>query len=156
MAIRRVFVVAASVLLAALASALWPAGEAKAANWLEKNFWMSGPRYHGSLPACDNSIALTKIRLRFGQKEFNFWNSNLKIVDFDSVRETGNRPWASDTIPRRFCTARALLSDGVWRPVHYLIGEDFSMIGGYWDVEWCVVGVDRNWANNPSCRMMQP
>ena len=49
-----------------------------------------------------------------------------------------------------------LLSDGVWRPVHYLIGEDMGMIGSTWDVEWCVVGVDRNWSNNPACRMMRP
>ena len=24
------------------------------------------------------------------------------------------------------------------------------MIGASWGVEWCVVGVDRNWANNPA------
>ncbi len=136
--------------------AVTAAAPARAANWLEQNFWMSGPRYSGRLPACDNSLALAKIKLRFWQKELKFWNSNLRIMDFDAVQETAYRPWASDTIPRRFCSARALLSDGVWRPVHYLIGEDFAMIGAYWDVEWCVVGVDRNWANNPACRMMRP
>ena len=149
---RYLFVIAA---LGAMLSAL-PQAPAHAANWLEKNFWLSGPRYSGKLPECDNTMALAEIASRFGSKEFLFWNSGLKIVNFDAVRETGNRPWNPDTIPRRFCSGRALLSDGVWRPVHYLIGEDFGMIGATWDVEWCVVGLDRNWANNPACRMMRP
>jgi len=25
-----------------------------------------------------------------------------------------------------------------------------------WGVEWCVVGLDRNWAYNPACKMAQP
>jgi len=25
-----------------------------------------------------------------------------------------------------------------------------------WGVEWCVVGLDRNWAYNPTCKMAQP
>jgi hypothetical protein len=30
------------------------------------------------------------------------------------------------------------------------------MIGASWGVEWCVVGLDRNWAYNPACRMARP
>jgi hypothetical protein len=30
------------------------------------------------------------------------------------------------------------------------------MIGMTWGVEWCVVGLDRNWAYNPICKMAQP
>ena len=26
----------------------------------------------------------------------------------------------------------------------------------FWGVEWCVVGLDRNWAYNPACKMAQP
>jgi hypothetical protein len=142
--------------LAALVAVLGFVPHAQAASWLEKNFWMSGPRYSGNVPACDSGWALGAIQLRFGGKEYAFWNSKLGIVKFDDVQETANRPWAEGTIPRRFCTARALLSDGIWRPVHYLIGEDLGMIGATWDVEWCVVGLDRNWASNPACRMMRP
>ena len=38
---------AVAVMLAA-----WAATPATAANWLEMNFWMSGPRYDGVLPPC--------------------------------------------------------------------------------------------------------
>lgn len=151
MSVRRFLVVLA--MLAGMGAVSVPA---QAANWLEQNFWLSGPRYSGKLPECDNGRALGIIRNRFQNKEHDFWNSKLGIVQFANVQETASRPWASDTIPRRFCSASALLSDGVWRPVHYLIGEDLGLIGATWDVEWCVVGVDRNWASNPACRMMRP
>lgn len=151
MSIRRFVVV-----LAMVAGFGLPAVPAQAANWLEMNFWMSGPRYSGKVPECDNGWALGIIRNRFGNKEHDFWNSKLGVVQFANVQEAGSRPWANDTIPRRFCSASVLLSDGVWRPVHYLISEDTGIIGAVWGVEFCVVGVDRNWSNNPACRMMRP
>jgi hypothetical protein len=129
---------------------------ATAANLFELNFWLEGPRYEGVLPTCDDQSALAKISSRFSQKEREFWNSGLAIVDFSHVRERAFRPWDRDLIPRRFCNARAHLSNGKWRPVHYLIGEAYGTIGATWGVEWCVVGYDRNWAYNPACKMAQP
>ena len=130
-----------------------PAG---AANPFEMNFWLSGPRYDGVLPPCEFRYVLERIQTRFGSKEGRFWNSDLRIVGFDQVRETAFRPWAPQTIPRRFCSAIALTSDGQRRPVHYSIAEDTGMIGSTWGVEWCVVGLDRNWAYNPACKMARP
>jgi len=40
-------------------------GSANAANWLEVNFYLSGPRYEGVLPPCDHPGALNKIAKRF-------------------------------------------------------------------------------------------
>ena len=127
---------------------------AYAANWLEETFYMSGPRYDGVLPPCE--AALGKIASRFAQKEGRFWNSDLQILGFERVQETAFRPWAADTIPRRFCSAVALVSDGHKHAVNYSIGEDTGMIGMTWGVEWCVVGLDRNWAYNPACKMAKP
>ncbi len=141
--------------LAALAL-LCVAAPSQAANWLEMNFWLSGPRYSGRVPACEDSWALSTIQHRFASKEGKFWNSNLTIVGFERIAEKAYRPWAADTIPRRFCSAIATISDGVRRPVHYLIGEDMGEIGAVWGVDWCVVGLDRNWANNPACAMARP
>jgi hypothetical protein len=135
---------------------LCAAAPAQAANWLEQNFWLSGPRYSGRLPACDDSSALSTIQYRFASKEGKFWNSALTITGFDRIHETAYRPWAADTIPRRFCSAIVTISDGVRRPVHYLIAEDLGEIGAVWGVEWCVVGLDRNWAYNPACRTARP
>jgi hypothetical protein len=142
-----------SLLAAALlvAGALTPAA---GASLLEKGLYLIGPRYDGVLPPCE--AALDTIASRFSQKEGQFWNSDLQIIGFDAVRETAFRPWASQTIPRRFCTAVAMVSDGRRHTVHYSIGEDTGIIGITWGVEWCVVGLDRNWAYNPACKMARP
>ena len=129
---------------------------ASAANWLEQNFWLSGPRYDGVLPSCDAEAALYKISSRFNMKENDFWHSDLRIVAFDKIRETAFRPWAGNTIPRRFCSATIEISDGRRTVVHYAIAEDTGMIGMTWGVEWCVVGLDRNWSFNPACKMARP
>ena len=101
-------------------------------------------------------LALGVIQHTFAQKESRFWQTRLQINDFEGVRETAFSPWAPDAIPRRFCSAVALISDGVRRPVHYTIGEDLGEIGAMWGVDWCVVGLDRNWAYAPACRMTRP
>jgi hypothetical protein len=125
-----------------------------AASWLEKNFYLSGPRYDGFLPPCESG--LETIASRFALKESRFWNSDLQILGFERVRESAFSPWAEGTIPRRFCSAVALVSNGQKHAVYYWIGEDTGMIGANWGVEWCVVGLDRNWAYNPNCKMARP
>ena len=89
----------------------------QAAGLLEKNFYLSGPRYDSILPPCE--AALGTIASRFATKESRFWNSNLQITDFADVRETALRPWNDQTIPRRFCSARAMV-DGKWHAVYFV------------------------------------
>ena len=127
---------------------------AQAVSWLEKGIYLSGQNYDGLLPPCE--AALGTIASRFAQKEGQYWNSNLQILDFERVREIAYRPWAKGTIPRRFCSALAIVSDGRKHRVNYWIGEDTGMIGMTWGVEWCVVGLDRNWAYNHGCKMARP
>src|SRR5215831_18036303 len=129
---------------------------ANAASIFEKNGYLIGPRYDSNLPACDNWWALNTIKNRFATKEGRFWVSNLEIQNFDQIKEVAFRPWADGTIPRRFCTGRVLISDGVWRTVRYSIVEDAGMISWSFGVEWCVVGLDRNWAYSPACKEAAP
>ena len=126
----------------------------QAAGFFEKGIWLSGPRYDGDLPPCES--ALSTIADQFATKEGRFWNSDLQITNFDQIREVAYRPWADGTIPRRFCSGRVQISDGHWRTVRYSIVEDGGMIGAGWGVQWCVVGVDRNWAYNPECAAAGP
>jgi hypothetical protein len=140
----------------AAAMAASPTDKAQAAGWLEMNFYLSGPRYDGVLPPCDAEAALRKIASRFSEKENKFWNSELRIREFDQIRETAFRPWAANNIPRRFCSAVVEVSDGKKHAIHYSIAEDAGMIGMTWGVEWCVAGLDRNWAYNPACKMARP
>jgi hypothetical protein len=127
---------------------------AHAANPLELNFWLSGPKYDGRVAECER--ALGTISVQFQEKESQFWNSALQITGYGRVHETAFRPWQSDNIPRRFCSADVMLSDGKMRSVHYSIIEDGGFAGFGQGVEWCVTGLDRNWAYNPNCRAAKP
>ena len=127
---------------------------AQAANPLELNFWLSGPRYDGRVAECES--ALGTITNQFWEKESTFWNSALRITAYGQVHETAFRPWQSDNIPRRFCSAEAMISDGKIRTVHYSIIEDGGFAGYGQGVEWCVVGLDRDWAYNPRCKAARP
>lgn len=130
--------------------------QARAASWLEKNFWLSGPRYDRNMPACDYVPALNRIIQNFHTKEYRFWNSELRIVGIENIHETADLPWAAQSIPRRFCSGTALISDGARHPLYYSIAEDTGMIGMDWGVNFCVEGLDRNWAYNPACRSARP
>jgi hypothetical protein len=127
---------------------------AEAANPLELNFGLFGPRYDGRVPECEK--VLWSITSQFQEKESTFWNSPLTITAYGRIHETAFRPWQSDNIPRRFCSADVMLSDGKLRAVHYSIIEDGGFAGYGRGVEWCVTGLDRNWAYNPGCKAARP
>ena len=131
---------------------------ASAASWFELNLGLSGPRHDALVPLSDAPGVLGQISSKFGQKEAEFWTSNLEILAIERVREAAFRPWrgAPQAIPRRFCSGVARVSDGTSHQVHYSIAETTGFLGVGWGVEWCVAGLDRNWAYNPACRMAQP
>ena len=117
--------------------------------------------YSANLPACDDPGVLAVITDRFAQKETEFWKSPLQIAGYDRVREIGFRSNGPGYIPRRYCVARAKVSDLRPRPVVYAIGEGeeirgFGFFGMGWGVEWCVVGLDRDLAFAPGCQAVRP
>jgi probable HAF family extracellular repeat protein len=82
----------------------------------------------------------------------------------DPLATQGTHAYAA--IPRRFCIGKVHINDGTARRINYSIAEDTGIIGATWGVEWCVVGLDRNWAyaspttppgqTAPACREAGP
>ncbi|MBV9980751.1 hypothetical protein [Bradyrhizobium sp.] len=127
---------------------------AQAANPLELNFWLSGPKYDGRVAPCES--ALSTITSQFHEKESMYWNSSLTITAYGNIHEVAFRPWQSDNMPRRFCSGNVQTSDGINRIVNFSIIEDGGFAGYGQGVDWCVTGLDRNWAYNPSCKAALP
>jgi hypothetical protein len=140
----------------ALALSVVSISQSRAANLLEKDFWLSGPRYDQVLPPCDYRAALDRIIGDFQIKEARFWNSRLQIVGIENIQQTALLPWAAQSIPRRFCSGTAVINDGARHAIFYTIAEDTGMIGIDWGVNFCVVGLDRNLAYGPACRAARP
>jgi len=132
------------------------AASGHAASFLEKNFWLSGPNWDGAVPACDTPGAISLIQSRFATTEARFWNSALTLGEFDRIHQVAFRPWGEEYQPRRYCSARVLVSDGRRRTIYYSIIEDGGFIGASWGVEWCVVGLDRGWGYPPRCTAALP
>ncbi len=124
--------------------------------------------YNANLPACNDPGVLEMISARFAQKESDFWKSPLAIAGYDRIRQIGWRSNGPGYIPRRYCIARANVSDPRPRPlVHgphaviYAIGEGeeirgFGFFGMGYGVEWCVIGLDRDLAFAPGCQAVRP
>jgi hypothetical protein len=108
-----------SSILALLTVVVSGAQPARSANVFEKEFWMSGPRYSAKVPLWEEHGPLKSIERRFSTKEGKLWNSDLKIIGFERIQEVSWQPWAPGTIPRRFCSASVLVSDGLRRSMYY-------------------------------------
>ncbi len=112
--------------------------------------------YSSDLPTCGDPSVLASVSNAFAEKEAKFWSSDLTIVEYAQIKPLAYRPWGLDLIPRRYCTATATVSDGRRHRVDYSVREDLDFIGNGWGIEFCLSGLDRNWAYSPACRMARP
>jgi hypothetical protein len=112
--------------------------------------------YSSDLPLCSDPSVLAHISTNFAEKEAKFWDSSRTLVEYEHIKPLAYRPWGLDLIPRRFCTATVTVSDGVRHRIDYSVREDLGFIGNGWGIEFCVQGLDRNWAYAPGCRMARP
>ncbi len=112
--------------------------------------------YDGDVLPCGDQSVLSQIQSRFGEREEEYWKSGLSIMSFDEPHEIGFRSNGLDYIPRRYCTARAMMNDSRVRLVSYSVAEKLGFLGTGWGVEYCVAGLDRNDAFAPACKMARP
>jgi hypothetical protein len=126
--------------------------------------------YDAQIAACDDPSVLGRIQERFDTREISNWNSTLRLVSIDRVRQTAFRPHRESFIPRRFCVANAVTSDGKRRSLAYSLAEDGGAAGrlgsvagtflfatpGSYHIEWCVGGLDRSRTYAQDCRMALP
>jgi hypothetical protein len=112
--------------------------------------------YAGVVRPCEDPTATSYIQDAFAGREDEYWHSGLRIVGWEDVREIGFRSNGLDYIPRRFCVAKAIMSDQQVRVVSFSIVEAGGSIGFTDNVEWCVAGLDRLNSFSPACKMARP
>lgn len=112
--------------------------------------------YTGVLPFCDNPKVLDDINFKFRARENEYWKSGLTMVTIDHIREIGYRAQGVDYIPRRYCKALVFFNDQKVREMSYAVVEGGGAIGIGWGTDWCVSGLDRNYAYGLDCRSARP
>jgi hypothetical protein len=110
----------------------------------------------GVLPFCDHPKVLDEINFDFRARENEYWKSGLTMVTIDRIQEIGYRATGVDYIPRRYCKALVFMSDHKAREMSYSIQENGGPIGIGWGANWCISGLDRNYAYGLDCRSARP
>lgn len=110
---------------------------------------------YGNLPGCTDPAVLSELTSWFNSRESTYWGP-LQALSYDRIAQIGYRPWGDDMIPRRFCTARLMLNNGVYHRVDYSVRENLGLFGMTWNVNWCVAGLDRELSYAPGCKMARP
>lgn len=110
----------------------------------------------GPLPSCADPEVERRIAHNFAHTERTYWRSELELTAFRRPVQLAYSPWGPSFIPRRFCSAKTVTTDGRKREVSYSVREWQSWGTISWGVEWCVSGLDRSMAYAPDCKMARP
>jgi hypothetical protein len=140
-----------ALLVAALAATGSLAGSAASAADLVVGVYASDPG------ACADGRVLSRISERFRHQVRNVPNlPDVAIVEFVGIGETRYLPKREKwPVERRYCHAKAALSDGRSRSVWYLIEHPMGFAGVGSNVEFCVAGFDRWHVYNGNCRVLR-
>lgn len=84
------------------------------------------------------------------------YSGGLKIREMHRITETGYKVDQPSPYARRYCEARAQMSDGRERRVYYAIMEHSGFVGVSWNLQACVAGVDPWRVYDANCRTVRP
>ncbi|PHP68219.1 hypothetical protein CSC94_06085 [Zhengella mangrovi] len=109
---------------------------------------------------CDDARVLDVISAKFAYQVRHVPHlPDVDIVSFDRVHQRRHVQASkrnATVISRRYCKARAHLSDGRHRSVWYMIEDGMGFAGAFGDgVQFCVAGFDRWKVYNAWCRVVR-
>jgi hypothetical protein len=108
-----------------------------------------------SFPPCDAPEVIAKIHQKFAWSETWHAYRGVGLAGVDRIRERRVEYFGPHPIPRRYCHARAILSNGKNVSMPYLIEEGMWVAGTRWNVEFCATGYDRWRVYGGSCRVLR-
>lgn len=107
-----------------------------------------------NFPHCEDPRVLKKIIKRFNWAEDKTWQRGFYLEGLEHTRERQVHENEYSAIPRRYCRAHALLSNGHHPTMLYLIEGGQGFAGTGFNVEFCVNGLDPWRVYNGSCRVL--
>ncbi len=113
------------------------------------------PNLYTSLPACEADKVHEQIISRFNQADRTLWGSGIRLRSISNSHEHAYNIYPDSPINRRYCQAKAWMSDGRARVMHFVIEQGMGLAGFKWGVEYCLKGSDRWLAYNGWCRVLR-
>ncbi|MBO0905486.1 hypothetical protein [Jiella sonneratiae] len=125
------------------------------------------------VPACDDPAVLGEVEDQFEYGAPRMLEAELSILEFRGMFEKAYQPQllddpypAPNPIERRYCQAKALISDQKWRTVYYVVEYPmgYAAAGDYlglfspvkaWKAEGCVLGLDEWHVYGANCQSLR-
>ena len=111
-------------------------------------------QYFNPLPSCKEATVHAQIVARFNQADRSLWHSGTSLKYIRQASQRSYNIYPDSQINRRFCRAKAYMSDGRTRRVHFLIEQHMGLASFGWGVEYCLRGSDYWHAYGGSCRVL--
>ncbi|WP_208999175.1 hypothetical protein [Roseibium sediminis] len=116
---------------------------------------LAHPSGGARLPSCDagsvqSAVARTMSRAR---KDYN---DGLRITGLNRISQSRLDAGGTSVIARRYCRARADLSNGSVRTVYYVLEEDNGFVGIGWAVRACIPSADKWHVYGNACSTTRP
>ncbi|WEX87544.1 hypothetical protein PZN02_003950 [Sinorhizobium garamanticum] len=106
--------------------------------------------------ACSNASVLGFITRRFDYKAANYLHANLAIAEIRDMGQNRFEPRDyTHLVEREYCYATAVMTDGVRRPLWYLIERPWGFAGVGRSIEFCVGGLDPWYVYGAHCASLR-
>ncbi|AEG03733.1 hypothetical protein HR059_04810 [Sinorhizobium meliloti WSM1022] len=142
----------AAMLLTSLSLVAGMASSVAAADFAE----VPVARHTYDVGVCGNPSVLGFITRRFDYKAANYLRANIAIAE---IREMGQSRFEprdyTHLVEREYCYATAVTTDGVRRPMWYLIERPWGFAGVGSNIEFCVGGLDPWYVYGANCASLR-
>ncbi len=95
-----------------------------------------------TVPSCTQGAVLDTIRSKFDTAAARVLHANIALGPVDRITQDYAGQNDPSPMARRYCVARATLSDGRRTTLYYLVEQDAGFVGVTWNVEYCLAGYE--------------
>ncbi|MQW90645.1 hypothetical protein [Sinorhizobium saheli] len=142
----------AAMLLTSLSLAAGAAGSAATADFAEVPI----ARHTYDIGVCGEPSVLGFITRRFEYKAANYLHADLSIAEIREMAQNRFEPRDyTHLVEREYCYATAVMTDGVRRPLWYLIERPWGFAGVGRSIEFCIGGLDPWYVYGANCASLR-
>lgn len=95
-----------------------------------------------SVPDCASSSVLDSVRGKVAAADASMLSAGVSLTSVDRIAQDYAGQDDPSPTARRYCVARAALSDGKTTTLYYLVEQQAGFVGVTWNVEACLLGYE--------------
>lgn len=108
-----------------------------------------------SVPACTDPSILGNIRSKVDTADAGVLKAGLSLGAIDRITQTHSGQDDPSPYARRYCEARATLSNGRQTTLYYLLEQEAGFASVTWNVEFCLLGYEPWYVHDGRCHTVR-